>query len=113
AWLLRFPAHLKAYLEVSDLWNEAGKLGIGRDVDLDALIAQARQDDDVVVPLSDWAYQNRPETDRAEPGRAPARQWLKIASAFLVAGVAVLFFFIEGTGYFSSREYRTETGEQL
>lgn len=49
-WLRRSPEHVRAYLEISNLWEDAR--GFKAPFDLDALIARAREDTNV-VPLAD------------------------------------------------------------
>jgi transmembrane sensor len=52
AWLRRSPDHIKAYLEVAAFWADAPQLAAKGDVDVEALIAYARADDNV-IPLGD------------------------------------------------------------
>jgi transmembrane sensor len=53
-WLRRSPEHIKAYLEVAAFWADAPQLAFKEEIDVEALIAYARAEDNV-VSLNDEA----------------------------------------------------------
>jgi transmembrane sensor len=53
AWLRRSPEHLRAYLEITAIWNEASALDLNTNGEIDASIAEAIQDSDNVVTLNE------------------------------------------------------------
>src|SRR5882762_7823100 len=49
-WLCRSPDHVKAYLEIAALWSDVPNLATKEEIDVQALIAYALAEDNV-VPL--------------------------------------------------------------
>src|SRR5438132_1668783 len=50
AWLRKSPEHVRAYLEVAEIWEHTGLHDRNRSIDVRRLIARAAQEDNV-VPL--------------------------------------------------------------
>ncbi|HET9117592.1 MAG TPA: FecR domain-containing protein [Pseudonocardiaceae bacterium] len=100
-WLRASPEHIQAYLEVAAGWSELPTADPERRIDLQVLVARARQSrDDNVVRLS------HPAPAR---GIAPRARWLALAAS--LAGIAIL----AGTGFWllgQGSTYGTGAGEQ-
>lgn len=98
-WVRTSPEHLRAFLELTALWNHSASLDLRERFSTEALIAGAREATNV-IPLTRGRIVERPRKDR--------RTWLAAAvCAGLVCGALVTWFV--------SRErqtYSTEVGEQ-
>jgi transmembrane sensor len=125
SWLRKSPEHLKAYLELSAIWNDGPSLDPDGKFDQDTLIAEALAEDDNVI---DWSAERSgidtpnapPESATAavpEAATAPLRRayrrfrWRSvaaIAASLVVAGVAALFYVRTS----QAPNYATEIGEQ-
>lgn len=115
--LRRSPEFLRAYLEMTAIWNEAGALDVRRRWDADSLIAAARASADEVIDLS-VARAGERRTDQPEPpaDRLAARGWRARRWApwglgvGLAAGIALV---VTGMLLRSGGEsFSTATGEQ-
>jgi transmembrane sensor len=104
-WLRLSPEHLRAYLEVAAIWEEGAVLDVQRRHDVEALIALANAEENV-VPLS-AATANAP----AAAGRRgwPAHSVRRLAIAASLFVVAVSLF---GLLFLNQGEYSTGIGEQ-
>jgi transmembrane sensor len=108
---------LRAYLEVTAIWNEAEGLDAQRRWDSDALVAAARASDDEVIVLSSVrareARLESPELDAGQPmsRRWAGRRWTPWAiGAGLAAGlVLVMVGMLNRSG---AETFSTATGEQ-
>ena len=49
AWLRRSPEHIRAYLDISALWDAAGSMTRNRRIDIEAMVRRARAESNVVV----------------------------------------------------------------
>lgn len=115
-WLRTSPEHVRAYLRIAAFWQEAGRIdGQQGPRDIDALVAQAKQEGNV-VPLAfgpppdaraaDQDASTTEEPAKARPGQA-ARRFLGIAATLLVAiGAAGVH------QYLTRNVYETGIGEQ-
>lgn len=111
------PEFLRAYLEMTAVWNEAAGLDAGMRWDTEALIAAARASDDEVIALSSVRARDderdEPELASARSGarRSAARRWSPwVIGAGLAAAVALV---VIGTLYHPGLEtFSTATGEQ-
>ena len=136
-WLRESPQHVRAYLEMSSIWEDVPSLDASRNPSADELIARARADDNV-VPLSSLAQSastSRSGIERAEepvvsgPGRettscvreastpVPLRPKGKDglrAGRMRLYGLAATVLIAVGSGWFYLHRgvYITETGEQ-
>jgi len=115
AWLRESPQHVRAYLEMSAIWEDLPALGADWNATPDQLIARARSEDNV-RPLVDTARitgaaaddrRTFPAPQASTARRAYRARFLALAAVFLVtiAGIA--------TWYGLERDvYRTDIGEQ-
>jgi transmembrane sensor len=122
-WLRKSPEHLKAYLELSAIWNEGTLLDPNGKFDQQTLIADAAADRDNVVAWSGGRndIDNLGEAAAASipaPAPAPAKQaahrrfrWRRFAaiaaSLVLATGAALLYMRI-----WQAPTYATSIGEQ-
>ena len=82
AWLQQAPAHMAAYLEVASRWKWTDSLDLSARFPKEALIAQARDADNLV------AYPGAPGSGK--PGlRRGLRSWLRPPVGWALAGSAV------------------------
>jgi len=116
-YLRRSPEFLRAYLEVTAIWNEAEHFDARRRWDREALITAARSSEDEVIPFS-WVRAAEGRVEQPEPGsepslarRWPARRWTQWGiGAALAAGVVLV---VIGMLYRSGADtFATATGEQ-
>src|SRR5262249_55334459 len=109
-WLRASPEHVRAYLQISALWEDAPLLAKDRDLDVEALIQRIVPKNNVVqlaevaAPRKGGASRMGLRTRRLRSGRAMA----VASAAALVIVIAGLLAVIEPW----AREYVTETGEQ-
>jgi transmembrane sensor len=100
AWLRKSPEHVRAYLEVTAIWEDSALADPERETPAEEHIARARAEDSV-VPLPTGA-------SRAAPRRAFGHwAFLVAASLLILAASGIVFWdrFIRDT-------YSTGTGEQ-
>jgi transmembrane sensor len=104
AWLGASPEHIRAYLELTAIWEDVSGVDAQRDVDIDALIERARTASNVVSV--DTRSRATPSTTRVTH---KPRRFLMVASIALVALAA-------GASAFWQRYYHptydTDIGEQ-
>lgn len=104
-WLRASPEHVRAYLQISALWEDTPLLGKGRGEDADTLIARtlaARN----VVRVDPAAKGPTPEPRLRTPGRFFTPLRLSIAAALVLVAVGIAFWF-QQRGL-----YETAIGEQ-
>src|SRR5579859_3130159 len=63
-WLRASPEHVRAYLKVSALWEDAPLLAKDRDLDIDALVQRAVRTDNV-VQLRESVARREPASSRS------------------------------------------------
>lgn len=123
AWLRRSPEHVRAFLQISAFWEDAGTLSKWSKIDTDGLIARAMVEQNV-YPLELTARDRVPDaaltseglettvtqSEEAPPGRSRSkRMWLAIAASILVSvGVGTITWY----NNYRSTTYATEIGEQ-
>lgn len=116
-YLRRSPEFLRAYLEMTAIWNESERLDAARRWDSEALIAAARASGDEVISLDAVRARESPPAP-TQPGseyEAPrlrlGRHWMRWAiGAGLAAGIALV---VVGMLYRSGAQtFSTGTGEQ-
>lgn len=123
AWLRESPQHLRAYLEMSSVWEDVPSLDPSWNLSADELIARARADDNV-VPLSPKeaqplaampldavdmpTLQSRGAIERqVHATKAQRVKWFyALAASLLIAVISA------GTFYFQRDVYTTDVGEQ-
>ncbi len=49
AWLRASPEHIRAFLEMALLWDESGAIDAQRRIDVEALIARAQSESNVIA----------------------------------------------------------------
>ncbi len=107
AWLRTSPEHIRAYLEVSALWAGVPDAFAGRDIDVDAIVAAARAEDGVVVPL-DRGVNSTESSATVEKRGANLRRVVALAACLLISVAIGVAWVWTHRGV----EYRTEIGEQ-
>jgi transmembrane sensor len=106
AWLRRSPEHVRAFLQASAFWEDAGALGKTRP-DLDELIARAKAEQNV-YPL-ELAAREPGQSSATEAGsRRVARRWFAAAACVAVTLVGATNWYVLGW----APTYVTEVGEQ-
>ncbi len=101
-WLSRSPEHIQAYLEVAGAWAELPNRDPQGRIDIEALLARARSDANVV------------SLEAAEKDPAPLRRpgFARYRLAAAVGALAVAAALFAWLGKESSKTYETEVGEQ-
>jgi transmembrane sensor len=111
-WLRTSPEHVRAYLELVALWEDASHYDPARTLDVDALIAPARAATNVV------ALETAPLVDRtpADPPKASPYSSLRNALRYRLAAAAMVGGLAATIGAWFAlhhdRSYATEVGEQ-
>jgi transmembrane sensor len=113
SWLRKSPEHMRAYLELSAIWNEGPLLDPHGKFDRDTLIAQAAAGRDNVI---DWSgSRNGIESLAAASApaqqdhrRFPRRRFAAIAASIVLAAAAALFYLQT----VQAPTYATAIGEQ-
>ena len=117
-WLRESPQHVRAYLEMSSVWEDVPLLDPTWNPEADELVARARGDDNVVslAPPSHAAglslsegqkSDNRPRDtrERSVPSNRNVKLRYALAASMLLAFAATWFLLQRGV-------YTTDTGEQ-
>lgn len=108
AWLRRSPEHVRAYLEISAMWEDAEALRTPEKQKIDLLVAHARAEQNVVpldLDLQPERAMGSQSTTTQDPTR---RRYLALA-----AGVVMAFGAGVGTWLYEQRDvYVTALGEQ-
>ena len=106
AWLRRSPEHVRAYLQISAFWEEAGLLGKNSAVDLAEWVKRANVEHNVVQLGFNDGETLRPASD---PVRARQARLLAIAASCLLA---VAIGFTARYALYRQPTYVTDIGEQ-
>jgi transmembrane sensor len=108
-WLRRSPEHVRAYIELLTVWEDAGLFDPSRAIDTDALIAAARSEPNVVSLVD--AHATDPAS-AVRPISGASRPW--IARRPRVAAAAAVALLISLGWFELSRpvQYATGTGER-
>jgi transmembrane sensor len=119
-WLRRSPEHITAYMEVAAFWADVPNVATKEDIDVPALIAYARAEDNIVPLVAAGRTSRREEAKPVDSTTAQVRlppvtprttwSWAKglLAASFAIALVGL-------TSWWSVIErgtYRTDVGEQ-
>jgi transmembrane sensor len=108
-WLRRSPEHIHAYLEIAGVWAELPTSDPQGKIDIEALIARARGEPDVVALSPDRPRSApAPSAVKHTPWRGSRRTAGALAAVVLLAVAAVVFL---GRDKFSG-SYSTGIGEQ-
>ena len=105
SWLRASPVHVRAYLDISALWDAAGSMNRTRDVRIDELVQRARAADNIVAleAPSEVRKQDRPVRNISRHGLAVAASLLLVS---LITGLLAWWYM----GRYPS--YATRVGEQ-
>lgn len=108
-WLRESPNHVRAYLEMSSLWEELSSADLPSAPDAQALVASANEGGEVVpLPLSRSAVPSTPVSAAAAVTALPRRRRLRhagLAAALLVLALGAWLNLQRGT-------YSTDIGQQ-
>src|SRR6266853_1000187 len=103
-WLRQSPEHIRAYMEIAKTYVELPALKFDQKTDVDALIARAQAEGNV-VPLSGAPAQSAPSS-RPVPMRI--RSWpVGLAAGFAVCAIAILALWLH-----RDTTYTTQIGER-
>lgn len=107
-WIRKSPEHLRAYLEMFPIWEDAQGLDAGSAVSADELIERARADARKVVPMSGRKpSQGADHEEMKAKASNTHRGWRAFA-----AGIALAALGIGGWLYSQRGVYATDVGEQ-
>ncbi len=118
AWFRESPHHIRAFLEISSIWEDGGDPDLDRSNDAAALIARARAAANIIALQGAeretrvvQADSRRARDNATESGSGPwfTRRFAAMASAATVCAAAIGLAVM--TGYFEPT-YVTGTGEQ-
>ncbi|HKT72671.1 MAG TPA: FecR domain-containing protein [Steroidobacteraceae bacterium] len=110
AWLRESPQNLRAYLEMSSVWEDVASIDPGLNVSADELIARARAEENIVPLESPSILRARGSAETSRRQRTtPARGQL----GFYRALAASVLLTLAGTWLYGQRNtYSTGVGEQ-
>lgn len=118
-WVRSSPEHLRAFLEIAAIWNEGGALDAAREIDMDALTARARAEQNVIpisqarvvedpVPASASHVDYKEQKANASSYRSRVRlRSVAAATVLLAAGAALLLW----NSLYAASTYSTGVGE--
>lgn len=108
-WLRTSPEHVRAYLELVELWDELPAVDPGRNLTADALIAAARAEGNV-FPLTPARIEARP----FDGATFPASQRARGRSALAARLAALLLIVVAGFWVYAYRAntFATDVAEQ-
>lgn len=103
SWLRSSPEHVRAYIELVTLWEDASLYDRSRAIDVDALIAAAHSEPNIVSLASPRSV-----------GPAPGRSSSRTRTAFKIAVAAAVVLLVIGGLLIMPRpvQYATGIGEQ-
>jgi transmembrane sensor len=104
AWLRKSPEHVRAYLEMFPIWEDAPRIDPHRTVSAEQLIALSRSTDKNVVHLAPALSQSEKQILSARR-RFPGSWYSLVAGVLLAIGVGSWFYLLRDT-------YTTDIGEQ-
>lgn len=104
AWLRESPHHVRAYLEMSSVWENLAALDPSWNISADKLIARAREDNNVYpLPEAPIGLSRGPTLVAG-----PTRKWNLLAlAASLVVGIGIVSWL-----YLERNVHATDVGEQ-
>ncbi|MBM0108866.1 FecR domain-containing protein [Steroidobacter sp. S1-65] len=108
AWVRKSPEHLRAYLEVSEIWDDAPLVDSSAQLSSTDLIARARKAGADVVALNGAA--RTPTTAVRSPSAVRVR--LRLAAAATIAFIAIAVGSLIGYEHWREPTYSTGIGEQ-
>jgi len=110
-WLRTSPEHIRAYLQIATHWDEARSLGRTSSLTVDELIALARANPGVIVPLVrgdtlDSTSDIASRLPAVNPNRHTGR-WVALAACVLASAFVASYWLL-----LERSTYNTDTGEQ-
>lgn len=114
AWLRESPQHVRAYLEMSAIWEDVPSLERQWNPEAPELIASARGDDNIHPLLDAWVPTKSPSAPiEKPPAPLPLRSWSVGGRTGLFALAATVLIGVIGlTLWYQSAIYDTGIGEQ-
>jgi len=106
-WIRTSPEHLRAFIEMTALWEEAGQVDARRRFDVDTLIAQVHAEGNV-VPLERRSEGQDEAGPRPPRSRRTRARWAAAAAVAGLIGVGSLI----GLRLLGQPTYATDVGEQ-
>jgi len=109
-WIRKSPEHLRAYLEITEVWQDAAFMPTHESTSQSALIEAARADDsDVIVPLASARREQQPPAHMPESSSRRS----KLARYALAACLSIVVAVVGGVYLEAQRgTFTTGTGEQ-
>jgi len=108
-WLRASPEHVRAYLELVAIWDDARHYDSGHEVDVETLLARARHETNLVSLDRTVPPEATLENIRRSPRGARVR---RIALGVGLAAVVTMVIFAIGMGSRDRTLYTTQIGEQ-
>jgi transmembrane sensor len=116
SWLRTSPAHVRAYLEMSEIWEDAAALDPATSASVDELIARGQGEGNVVA-LSPKVADRGAVTDARTAWKVPARLLLAAAVAVVCVGGGVFAWLnrapVYSTGVGEQRSLTLEDGSTV
>jgi transmembrane sensor len=116
SWLRTSPAHVRAYLEMSEIWEDAAALDPATSASVDELVARAQGEGNVVA-LSPKVADRGAVTDARTAWKVPARVLLAAAVAVVCVGGGVFAWLnrapVYSTGVGEQRSLTLEDGSTV
>ena len=116
SWLRTSPAHVRAYLEMSEIWEDAAALDPATSASVDELVARAQGEGNVVA-LSPKVADRGAVTDARTAWKVPARLLLAAAVAVVCVGGGVFAWLnrapVYSTGVGEQRSLTLEDGSTV
>jgi transmembrane sensor len=117
AWLQESPAHMRAYIEVTALWNDTGAANRDRRWSIEELIREGRSDEGTVVQLGSSV--SAPElaagaVASSQSGGSRKPRSARLRTSVLAAAASIVVLLIAGVIQWSvaRNTYATGVGEQ-
>ena len=106
-WLCSSPQHIDEFLMAAATWRELDDLDVECQLDVDNLIAQARQN--VVALGAEQKTETSGQGEKIDVAtRQSWRQWTTVAVVFVVIGIGLVMHSLN-----SQPEFRTDLGHQM
>ncbi len=109
-WLRSSPEHVRAYLELVTLWEDAGLYDGRREIDVDALIVVARSEANVVPLVGSRSSAAAPES--AGNPNSRNRVWIATRHRVAIAAAAAILIIVGLLVTSRPAEYATGVGER-
>jgi transmembrane sensor len=110
AWLRQSPEHIRAYMQISESYADSLALKNRLQIDMDAIVARAREESNVVALQAPRARVAEPLArivEPPEPSRRRPSPWLAAAATALISSVGVAWYMSQ-----RAQTYDSPVGEQ-